>query len=100
MSFERDKIYTIKLNSGEELVAKITDINTDTVTVSSPVSVAVGQQGLQMVPSLFSSSPDSTVGINKNSIALYSETRGDVENAYREATTGLTVPESKQILTG
>lgn len=99
MKFQNDKVYTFKLNSGEELVAKVVSSDFGLVTVSKPVSMAPGPQGLQLVPSMFSSNPDSNVDININSISMSTLTRGDVETAYVEATTGIAVG-SKQILAG
>ena len=99
MKFEKDTVYTIKLNSGEELVAKVISSEFGSVTVSKPVSMAPGPQGLQLVPSLFSSHPDKNVDINIASIAMATLTRDDVETAYVEATTDIAVG-SKQILAG
>ena len=99
MKFEKDTVYTIKLNSGEELVAKVINSDFGHVTVSKPVSMAPGPQGLQLVPSLFSSNPEKNVDINIASISMSTLTRDDVETAYIEATTGITVG-SKQILAG
>lgn len=99
MNFEKDTVYTIKLNSGEELVAKVVGVEFGRLTVSKPVSMAPGPQGLQLVPSLFSSNPDKNVDINITSISMSTPTRDDVETAYIEATTGITVG-SKQILAG
>lgn len=100
MNFEKDTVYTIKLNSGEELVAKVVEVEFGRLSVSKPVSMAPGPQGLQLVPSLFSSSPDKNVDINISSISMSVVTRDDVKNAYIEATTGLDLTTSKQILAG
>ena len=43
---EIGKVYTFKLNSGEELIAKIVDITRDNISVSEPVSIAPTQQGM------------------------------------------------------
>lgn len=95
---EVGKIYTMKLNSGEELIAKITELNEKTVLVSNPVSVAPGPQGMGLVPSMFTANPDITVTINTNSIIMFSETDDSVQTKYIQATTGISVPDKKLIL--
>ena len=55
MNIKENEVYSFKLNSGEELVAKVLKIDTDTLEISEPVSIAPNQKGLGMVPSLFTS---------------------------------------------
>jgi hypothetical protein len=94
------EIYTFKLVSGEEITAKIFK-NTDGIfEVTQPISMVLGPQGLQMMPSLFSSNPEKNVYINTVNIAMAAETREDVRAKYIEATTGIVTPPAKQIITG
>jgi hypothetical protein len=99
MNLEVGKIYTLKLNSGEELVAKVVTSQFGTLQVSHPLSMAMSQQGIQMVPSLFSADLKK-VDINTASIAMSTPARDDVVKAYTEATTGLDLSTAKQMLTG
>ena len=99
MTLEVGKVYTFKLNSGEELVAKYSsEVVGDYIKVTEPVSVAPGPQGMGLVPSLFTADPDQSVTINTNCIAMYCETDDAVRMKYIEATTGIKVPEKKLIL--
>jgi len=98
MIFETGKIYTFKLNSGEELIAKVQGETTNSITVVNPVSIAPSPQGMGLVPSMFTSDPDQFVTINTNSIAMYSETESSVQTKYIQATTGITVPDKKIIM--
>jgi hypothetical protein len=99
MNLETGKIYTLKLNSGEELVAKVLKSEFGTLQVSHPLSMAMSQQGIQMVPSLFSADLKK-VDINTASIAMSTPARDDVVKAYTEATTGLDLSTAKQMLAG
>lgn len=96
--FEPDNIYTFKLNSGEELVAKVVDINRDTFSIDHPVSIAPGPQGMGLVPSMFTGNMDKLVWLNINSVALVAETDQAVSAKYIEATTGIQVPDKKIIM--
>lgn len=92
------KTYTIKLNSGEELIAKVISTNSDYIEVTNPVSIAPTQQGMQMVPSMFTADIDQEIRINRSSISLYAYTEQSVADKYLEATTGIKVPDKKIIL--
>ena len=91
-------IYTFKLNSGEELVAKITNANRDNFEIEHPVSIAPGPQGMGLVPSMFTGNMDQPVQLNINSVALVAETDGAVATKYIEATTGISIPDKKIIM--
>lgn len=100
MRLEPGEIYTLKLTSGEEITCKIFNRFADTVEVTQPISMVLGPQGLQMMPSLFSANQDKTVHINTATIVMQAEPREDVRAKYIEATTGIATPPAKQIITG
>ena len=91
-------IYTFKMNSGEELVAKVKQAGGDWILVHDPVSVAPGPQGMGLMPSLFTANPESETRLNTNSIAVVAETDDGVKTKYIQATTGIAVPDKKLIL--
>ncbi len=100
MTLEVGKVYTFKLNSGEELVAKVKcEMTGNYVAIEDPVSIAPGPQGgMGLVPSMFTSDPGQSVTLNTNSVSMYSETDDSVKMKYLEATTGIKVPDKKIIL--
>jgi len=99
MKLEKNEIYTIKLASGEEIVTKIIEETDDALEVDQPIMVVVSQQGLQLMPGLFTNNNEKTVTINKGSCVMIGPTREDVRTNWIEATTGITT-EKKQIVTG
>ena len=50
MNFEINKTYTLKLNSGEELITKVIAIDVSFIEIGDPVSIAPAQNGMQMIP--------------------------------------------------
>lgn len=98
MELKNNEVYTFKLNSGEELVAKVKMFDNQFVTVEEPVSVAPSSQGLGLVPSLFTSDAKGLVRLNTNSIAMMAVTEENVKLKYLEATTGIKVPNKSLIL--
>jgi hypothetical protein len=99
MKIEKDNIYTFKLTTGDEIVAKVLEIEPDHTLISHPILCALSPQGLQMMPAMFSANLDKTVRLNNNSWAMVTHTREDVRNSWIQATTGI-APVSKQIITG
>lgn len=98
MEIKENETYTFKLNSGEELIAKVLTATDNYILITSPVSVAPGPQGMGLMPSLFTSDQRGNVRLNTNSISLVADTEEAVKLKYIEATTGLQVPSKKMIL--
>jgi hypothetical protein len=99
MDITKDEIYTFKLNSGEELIAKVVAVSDTHYTISEPVSIGPSPQGgLGLVPSLFTYNNRENVRLNTSSLALVAQTDDNVKTKYIEATTGLQVPGKKVLL--
>lgn len=95
---EIGNIYTFKLNSGEELLGKVTHQQDGWLELESPFSIAPGAQGLGMILSLFTAGRGQKIQVNIQNIAMFALTDADVRTKYLEATTGIKVPEKKLIL--
>jgi len=99
---KENEVWTFKLSSGEEVVAKVIKSDSDQqgsfYMISEPVSIAPGPQGMGLVPSMFTADPKASVRLNTNSISLSSPTEENVKMKYLEATTGISVPSKKLIL--
>ena len=98
MQLETNQVYTFKMNSGEEMIAKVLRIDENFIVVDEPVSVAPNAQGMGLIPSMFTADPKEEHKLNTNSVALYAPTDDSVKMKYLEATTGIKVPEKKLIL--
>jgi hypothetical protein len=99
MKLETNSIYTFKINTGEELIARIVEIAPDHMIIEHPILTVISQQGLQMMPGLFSADLGQNVRLNNASWAMIAETRQDVRDSWIQATTGI-APVRKQIITG
>ena len=99
MSLESGQVYTFKLNSGEELMGKFIEQRDNYLTIESPVTIGVGQKGMQLIPTLFTVDPDSSITLNTNSVAIFALTEDSVRMKYSESITGIKIPE-KKILVG
>ena len=91
---------TFKLSSGEELIARVLEVQNEYLVINDPVSVAPGPQGLGLVPSMFTANPKAEVRLNINSISIWAKTDDAIEAKYLEATTGIKLPEKKKLILG
>jgi len=100
MKVELDKVYTIKIANGDEIVARITEETDTTYTINKPLTVVPSPQGIQMIMSLFTANPDKTVALNKTQVSLIAPSRDEVCDSYLEATTGIKTVRNSKILMG
>jgi hypothetical protein len=99
MNFKIDEIYTFKLNSGEEVVAKVLEIGDECLIIGNPVSIGPTPSGKPgLIPSMFTYNIESSVELNTNSIAMIGLTDENIKSQYIQATTGLSVPSKKVIM--
>lgn len=98
MNIDVNEVYSFKLSSGEELIAKVLRVTDNYMYLSSPVSVAPGPQGLGLVPSMFTADNDEEVRLNTDTVTLFAQTEDNVKMKYLEALTGIKVPSKKLIL--
>lgn len=80
---------TVKLSTGEELIARYEEYkdNGDLV-VSKAVVLAPGQQGIGMVPWIMSAEPNK-ISINKENILTYATTQKEIADKYVEMTSSI-----------
>jgi hypothetical protein len=98
MNLSINEVYSFKLNSGEEMVAKVVNLNDNIIEITEPVSIAPNQNGIGMIPSMFTTDMEGKFRLNTNSIAVVGDTNEQVKVKYIEATTGIKVPEKKIVL--
>lgn len=97
-NIEINEVYTFKLTSGEEVIAKVSSIGDDTMELSSPLSVAPNHQGMGLMPSMFTAEQDKNVVLNTNMVTMYALTADSIRIKYIEATTGITTTSKKIVL--
>jgi len=84
---------TIKLMSGEEVVARLQEDQEELLVVSKPRAIVnIPQKGLGLGPFVFTIPQDATVEIYKKNVVCYAETEGGMARQYMEGTSGLTLP--------
>lgn len=79
---------TVKLISGEEVIARFESEDDSHFYVSKPVTLAGNAQGMGFVPWIMSSLPDR-IRLNKSTIITYGQTQEQIAKAFIEATSSI-----------
>jgi len=82
---------TIKLTSGEEIVARLEEETNDGLKVSKPMSLTATQEGIGLAPYVFTISPDTDFVIRNSAIVCVAKTEEQMATQYIQNTTGLAV---------
>ena len=83
------EVITLKLTSGEELVAKLVEDGPVYYKLSRPMVIGMGQQGPGLMPYLFTVHPDKEVKLNKSVVAMAEATDKQFADQFIESTTGI-----------
>ena len=82
---------SLKLNSGEEVIARLEEETDSQLTLHKPMMLVANQQGLGLGPFMFSVSPDSKFKINRHSVLCVVKTEKELASQYTQQTTGIAV---------
>lgn len=93
-----DNIITIKLVTGEEVVAKLKSTDDTSVTITKPVVIMMSPQGLAF--GSFTPTMDSTEGLtlNKTTIMSVGLTLDKVAKEYTNATSSIKTPPKSSLI--
>jgi hypothetical protein len=83
------EVITIKLTSGEEIVAKLVEDGAAYYKLSRPMVIGMGAQGPGLMPYLFTVHPDKEVKLNKNVVAMAEATDKSFADQFVQSTTGI-----------
>jgi hypothetical protein len=83
------EVITLKLTSGEELVAKLIEDAETYYKLSRPMVIGMGQQGPGLMPYLFTVHPDKEVKLNKATVTIAEATDKGFADQFIQSTTGI-----------
>lgn len=83
------EVVTLKLSSGEELVAKLVEESSAGYKISKPLVLSMSSQGVGMVPYLFTGNPDKDLTLKQNSVTVITTTEKQFADQYIQGTTGI-----------
>jgi hypothetical protein len=83
------EVITLKLTSGEELVAKLTEETDTHYKLSKPMVIGMGQKGPGLMPYLFTVAPDKDIKLSKQTVTVAEPTDEVFAKQFLESTTGI-----------
>jgi hypothetical protein len=83
------EVITLKLTSGEEIIAKLVEETPKGYKISKPLVLSMSQQGIGMMPYIFTANVDKDILINHGAVAVVTTTEQQFANQYTQGTTGI-----------
>ena len=81
-------VVSIKIINGDEIIARYEDETSDSITISKPLALTMGAQGLGMIPWMFLGDAD-TVTLQKSHVFFIVPSKKDAADQYMQGTTGI-----------
>jgi len=85
------EVVTIKLTSGEELIASLVEETDKYIKVSRPRVLTAAQGGIGMAPYLFTVDQDKTIKLAASTVVVLEATEKESASSYTKATTGIII---------
>ena len=82
-------VISIKLASGEEMVARLEKETADTLVLSKPTMLIASDGGMGMAPFMFTSSMDAKYTMRLNGVICIVKTEEETAKMYSEKTSGI-----------
>lgn len=82
-------VVTVKLTSGEEVIARFEEETSTGIKVTKPMMLSVSQQGVGMMPYMFTVNPNTPIVFNYSAVAVLSSTDTEFAKQYTTSTTGI-----------
>jgi hypothetical protein len=92
MAVKENDIVTMKLVSGDEVVAKLVEVwEGRAYVVTKPHGVMLDKQGFGLIPWVLTADPNAQFEISQTAVAAITKTFDAVKTEYIKQTTGLIV---------
>jgi hypothetical protein len=83
------EVITVKLTSGEEIVAKLTEETASYYKLSKPMVIGMGQKGPGLMPYLFTVNPNKDIKLLKQTVTVAEATDEVFAKQFIESTSGI-----------
>ena len=89
--YKQGDAITLKLNSGEEIIARFEEENATGVKISKPMSLTATPEGMGLAPYMFTVPADANLFIRNAAIVCIAKTETQMAKQYLQNTTGLSL---------
>jgi hypothetical protein len=83
------EVITLKLTSGEEIVAKLVEDGAAYYKLKNPQVIGMGPKGPGLMPYLFTVDPDKEIKLSKTTVTVAEATDKAFANQFIQSTTGI-----------
>ena len=84
-------VISIKLSSGEEMIARFEDENEEVVTIAKPYILIAAQNGMALAPYMFTVAPDTKIKLKINNVICIVKSAKDAGDMYIKQSTGIAI---------
>ena len=91
-SISKGDVVSFKLASGEEVVAKLDEVQETKYVVTKPLMLTMSEKGLALAPFMFTIEPLAKISFHTNNVLCASKTEKQMASQYIATTTGLEMP--------
>tara|TARA_B000000460_G_scaffold219826_1_gene171063 strand:- start:80 stop:400 length:321 start_codon:yes stop_codon:yes gene_type:complete len=100
---KKNDVVALKLVSGDEILAQWVDDDDNTITLRKPLALAMGPEGVGLIPMMVSLDISATpiVSVNKDKVVMIISPNKILADSYVQATTGISLatPNTQKIIT-
>jgi len=98
-NFKVDDVIVFRLNTGEEIIAKLTEVLTDSYKVHKPLTVILQEKGPAMAPMMISADWETNpVYIYKQGVTMTANPEDKIKSAYLNATSSVYTPDKPSLV--
>jgi len=90
-TFNTGDVVTLKMISGEEVIARFVEQFIDKIVVTRPLVLMQGPNGMGLAPFVITVKKDDHVGIFINGVTAFCKSDEEMSAQYLEVTTGITL---------
>jgi hypothetical protein len=83
------EIVTIKITTGDEIIARLVEIKDNEYVISKPLALMATETGIGLAPFAFTISPDTKIPINRSTVVFCAKTDPGTAKTYIENTSSL-----------
>jgi hypothetical protein len=87
--YKNGDVVSLKLTTGEEIVGKLMDEDSDGLTIKTPLTLVMSPQGVGLQQYMFTTEPDKNYKFHNNSVVIVKKTAKNFADAYQSQTSGL-----------
>lgn len=84
-------VISIKMISGEEVIARFQEQTDTHVTVTKPLVLIQGAKGMGLAPYVITVGKDTNINMTKSLMVVLAKTDSEMSAQYIEVTTGITL---------